>query len=90
MLGKHHCKTRRPYLGIARKGGGGGVNPCPNGKLRQLWQLTQKVPQSARLSAGGGGECKSYKGNAQIGSACFIMVLPLHFLKVHSLGGGRT
>ena len=37
--------------------GMGGLNACPNGQLRQLWhlRLRQKVPQSARLSAGEGG-----------------------------------
>ena len=54
-LGKPYYKKRPRHLGIARKGGGG-VNPCPDGQLRQLWQLklTQKVTQSARLSAQGG------------------------------------
>ena len=48
-----------------------------NGDLANLLKLARKkVPQSVRLSAGGAGGCKSYKGNAQIGSVCFIMGLP--------------
>ena len=34
----------------------------------------KKVPQSARLSAGGGGNC--YLGNAQIDVASYKKVLP--------------
>ena len=55
FLVEHHLNCHTGHLGTARKEGGG-LNPCPDGQLRQLWhlKLTQKVPQSARLSAGGG------------------------------------
>ena len=51
-LGRLHLNCRIWALPVR-----GGLNPCPDGQLRQLWhlKLTQKVPQSARLSAGGGG-----------------------------------
>ena len=50
----------------------GGLDPCPDG-LGHFFG--DEVPQSARLSAGGG--CKSYLGNAQMPVTLFIMVLPL-------------
>ena len=51
------------------------INPQNGDLTKSLKLVRKKVPQSARLSAGGGGG-KSYKGNAQIRSAGFLMGLP--------------
>ena len=48
-----------------------------NGDLTKLLKSAQKkVPQSARLSAGGEGGCNRYLGNAQIEVTLTSKVLP--------------
>ena len=60
-------------MGVGR----GGLNACQNGLGQPyIWvEMREEVPQSARLSEGGGG-CDRYLGNARIDPATFSVGLP--------------